>query len=117
MSTPSINANRGRVTRDREPIREIYRVIYTNVNTHVHTEYLSQTCTHTNMRTYKHVHSHAHTHTHAHTYGCVAGGCREPISEIEKKRVINKAKRCVQWAQDADRPPVPGAANMTDDQV
>ena len=40
-----------------------------------------------------------------------------PISEIEKKRVINKAKRCLQWAQDADRPPVPGAANMTDDQV
>ena len=39
------------------------------------------------------------------------------ISKIEKKRVINKAKRCLQWAQDADRPRVPGAENMTNDQV
>jgi len=42
---------------------------------------------------------------------------REPISEIDRKRVINKAKRCLQWAQDSDRPLVPGAENMTDDQA
>ena len=47
---------------------------------------------------------------------CVAAD-QDPISEIDRKRVINKAKRCLEWAQDSDRPPVPGAANMTDDQV
>ena len=41
----------------------------------------------------------------------------DSINEVEKRRVINKAKRCLEWAQDADRPPVPGAEKMTDDQV
>ena len=42
---------------------------------------------------------------------------RHPITGIERKRVINKAKRSLAWAQDADRPPVPGAEKMTHDQV
>ena len=40
-----------------------------------------------------------------------------PISKIDSLRVIKKAKRCLQWAQDAGRPPVPGAQKMSADQV
>ena len=41
----------------------------------------------------------------------------DPISEIESLRVTAKAKRCLQWAQDPARLPVPGAQKMTNDQV
>ena len=41
----------------------------------------------------------------------------DSISEIDRKRVVSKAKRCLEWAQDPERPAVPGAEQMTQDQV
>ena len=40
-----------------------------------------------------------------------------PIDEEEQDYVIDKARRCVTWAHDPTRPPMPGAGAMTNDQV
>ena len=41
----------------------------------------------------------------------------DPIHNNERKIVIDKAKRSLAWARDPGRAVVPGAENMTEDQV
>ena len=40
-----------------------------------------------------------------------------PINKKDRDRVIDKARRCLAWAHDKERPAVPGADAMTNDQV
>ena len=40
-----------------------------------------------------------------------------PIDEIDRTIMIEKAKMCLEWAHDPSRAAVPGAENMTDNQV
>ena len=39
------------------------------------------------------------------------------IDEYARNILIEQAKRCLAWAHDPDRAAVPGAENMTEDQV
>ena len=40
-----------------------------------------------------------------------------PISESDRDRVIDRARRCLAWAYDPARAPVPGAESMNNEQV
>ena len=41
----------------------------------------------------------------------------ETIAKDDRIKVIDRAKRSLAWSRDPARQPVPGAENMTDDQV
>ena len=41
----------------------------------------------------------------------------DPITQFDRKRVMHAATRCLAWARDPARAPVPGAENLTNDQV
>ena len=40
-----------------------------------------------------------------------------PISESDRDRIIDRARRCLAWAYDPARAPVPGAESMNNEQV
>jgi len=41
----------------------------------------------------------------------------EPVSDLDRKKVVHKAKRCLAWANDPERERIPGADNVTNDQA
>ena len=41
----------------------------------------------------------------------------KPITALDSDQVIHKAKACLAWAHDPDRKAIPGAENLTKDQV
>ena len=49
--------------------------------------------------------------------GKKSGFTMKPIDELDRDHVIGQAERCLAWAHDSARPAIPGAENMTKDQV
>mgnify|MGYP003330309990 CR=1 FL=1 len=59
------------------------------------------------------------TGTHAHTNPCSQLNSEDAviIDTPARNILVEQAKRCLAWAHDPDRAAVPGAENMTKDQV